>query len=237
MITASSKSCLRMDPRAKLILLLLGNITLFFHISTTAEVMLMAFIFTLFFLSKKYKSGIRLLLLYAILLSAEIWLLPIAEGLLQNVCSMFTVGIRMIAPCIVTGSYLFTTTTVGEMVCAMRKMRISESIVIPCVVVVRFFPTIIEDYKQIRNAMTLRGIISGKGSLIKHPFQSLEYILIPLLMNSSSVAEDLTAAALTRGISLEGKHTSMVEISMKAFDWFYIVLCSMPFILFWAGVL
>ena len=30
--------------------------------------------------------------------------------------------------------------------------------VIPCVVVIRFFPTIAEDYRQIRNAMALRGI-------------------------------------------------------------------------------
>ena len=64
-------------------------------------------------------------------------------------------------------------------------MRVPEAVVIPCVVVIRFFPTIAEDYRQIRNAMALRGIASGGWGLVRHPAQSLEYILIPLLMNSA----------------------------------------------------
>ena len=45
-------------------------------------------------------------------------------------------------------------------------MHVPEAVVIPCVVVIRFFPTIAEDYRQIRNAMALRGISSGGSWLI-----------------------------------------------------------------------
>lgn len=96
---------------------------------------------------------------------------------------------------------------------------------------VRFFPTIAEDYRQIRNAMALRGITT------KNPALMLEYILIPLLMNSNNVAQDLSVAAMTKGISLPGQHTSMVELRMKWYDWGYMAACTVPFILFGGGVL
>ncbi len=227
----------RLDPRTKLYLLLLGNLTLFFHLNTRTEALLMALLFLLFFISGKAFMGLRLALLYGVLVALECVFLPDAEGILQSLISLFGVGIRMLLPCIVAGAYAFSTTKVGEFVCALRRMRVPEAVVIPCVVVIRFFPTIYEDYRQIRNAMALRGILSGKCSMLRHPFQSLEYILIPLLMNSENVASDLTAAALTRGISLPGKHTCLTQIQMKAADWCVMVLALVPFVLFWSNVL
>lgn len=67
----------------------------------------------------------------------------------------------MMLPCIITGAYAFSTTTVGELTAALRRMHLPESIIIPCAVVVRFFPTVGEDYRHIRAAMALRGIAAG----------------------------------------------------------------------------
>ena len=67
----------------------------------------------------------------------------------------------MMLPCFITGAYAFTTTSASEFICSMRRMHAPEAVVIPCVVVIRFFPTIAEDYRQIRNAMALRGIAAG----------------------------------------------------------------------------
>ncbi len=228
---------LRLDPRTKLYLLLLSNLTLFFHISLSAEMLLVGMLLALFFLSGKTKSGIRLLILYAVMVSFDLFVIPYANGVLLNFISMFTVGIRMMLPCVISGTYAFSTTTVGEMVCGMRKLKIPEAIIIPSVTVIRFFPTVAEDYRQIRNAMAFRGIAAGKFALLRHPAQSLEYILIPLLMNSNNVAQDLSVAAMTKGISLPGRHTSMVEIQMKAVDWCCMAAAALPFLLFFGGVL
>ena len=103
--------------------------------------------------------------------------------------------------------------------------------------VIRFFPTVGEDYRQIRAAMALRGIAEGKAALLLHPAQSLEYILMPLLMNGNNVAQDLSVAALTKGIGLPGRHTSMIELCPKAADILYSLLCTLPMLLFWGGVL
>lgn len=228
---------LRLDPRTKLYLLLLSNLTLFFHVSLSAEILLVAMLLSLFFLSGKTRSGIRLLIIYGIMVSFDFLVIPYASGVFVNFISMFTVGIRMMLPCVISGTYLFSTTPVGEMVCGFRKLKIPESIIVPSVTVIRFFPTVAEDYRQIRSAMAFRGIASGKFALLCHPAQSLEYILVPLLMNSNNVAQDLSVAAMTKGISLPGTHTSMTEIQMKPLDWCCMTGAALPFLLFWGGIL
>lgn len=222
---------IRLDPRAKLYLLIPANLTLFLHVSLTTEIILVALYLSLYFLAGRYKSGWKIAAIYAGMVSVDLFVIPIADGFLLNFLSLVSVGIRMLLPCVISGGYTFSTTTVGEMVCGMRKLKIPETIIIPCVTVVRFFPTIGEDYRQIRNAMALRGIT------YRNPMEALEYILIPLLMNSNNVAQDLSAAAMTKGISLPGVHTSMIELKMMWYDWAYMLACTIPFVLFLGGVL
>ena len=224
----------RMDPRTKLYLLLLANLMLFFHVGTGAEAVAVSLFLLLFFLSGRIRSGIRLAVLYFGLLAIDLWAVPHAgKGILMNFLSLISVGVRMMLPCIITGAYAFTTTTVGELTCALRRMHVPESVIIPCAVVVRFFPTVKEDYRQIRAAMALRGIAEGKAALLRHPAESLEYILMPLLMNGNNVAQDLSVAALTKGIGLPGTHTCMVELKLTVWDFVYPALCTLP--LLWKG--
>lgn len=191
----------RMDPRAKLYLLLLANLMLLFHVGTGAEAAATALCLLLFFLSGKARAGVRLSVLYFGLLAVDLFVVPRAgESVLLNLLSLVSVGVRMMLPCII----------------------------IPCAVVARFFPTVGEDYRHIRAAMALRGIAAGRGALLRHPVQSLEYILMPLLMNSNNVAQDLSAAALTKGIGLPGRHTCMTELRLTAWDFLYPALCTLP---------
>ena len=62
-------------------------------------------------------------------------------------------------------------------------------------------------------------------------------IMMPLLMNSNNVAQDLSVAAMTKGLSLPGKHTSMVELKMTIKDWNCMLTCTLPFVLYFGGVL
>ena len=222
---------LRLDPRAKLYLLVLANLMLLFHVGTAAEAVTTALFLLLFFLSGKAHTGVRLTAFYFGLLAVDLFVVPHAgEGVVLNLLSLVSVGVRMMLPCIITGAYAFTTTTIGELTAALRRMHLPESVIIPCAVVVRFFPTVGEDYRHIRAAMALRGIAEGRGALLRHPVQSLEYILMPLLMNSNNVAQDLSAAALTKGIGLPGRHTCMTELHLTALDFIYPMLCTLPLI-------
>ena len=67
--------------------------------------------------------------------------------------------------------------------------------------------------------------------------KTLEYIIIPLLMNGNNVSQDLSIAALTKGIGVKGNHTCVEQIKVKAIDYIYILICILPLILFKKGVI
>jgi hypothetical protein len=70
-----------MDPRAKLYLLLLANLMLFFHVGTGAEAVATGLFLLLFFLSGHTRTGIRLSVVYFGLLANLM--------LMKHVCSLF----------------------------------------------------------------------------------------------------------------------------------------------------
>ena len=53
------------------------------------------------------------------------------------------------------------------------------------------------------------------------------------LMNGNNVAQDLSVAALTKGIGLPGTHTCMTELHLTVWDFIYPALCTLP--LLWKG--
>lgn len=226
-----------LDPRTKLFLLLAANLMLFFHVALSTQIIMVMLFLVPLAAAARWKMTVNFALTYAVLTGLG-FLDPDALGMpWLHVVSALAVGCTMMLPCFITGAYAFSTTSPSAFICAMRRMRAPEAVVIPCVVVIRFFPTIAEDYRQIRNAMALRGIASGGWGLVRHPAQSLEYILIPLLMNATNVAQDLSVAALTKGLGREGAHTSRTQIRMQIIDWLAMIAVTIPLVLDIAGVI
>lgn len=225
-----------LDPRAKLYLLLLSNLLLFFHVGTIAEAIIAAVLLIALFVAGRHVAGARMAVIYVLLLAGT-WLSLAASNMWLHMLGLLSVGLRMIMPCLIAGVYAFTTTTASEFVCVMRRMRVPETLVIPCVVCIRFFPTIRLHYRRIRRAMALRGIAREPLALVCHPARTLEYILMPLLMNAASVAQDLSVAALTKGLGLNNAHTCMTQIRMRLIDWLTMLVCTVPLVLDIGGVL
>lgn len=150
--SAPAPAAVILDPRAKLYLLLLANMLLFFHADARAEALLTALFLTPLFLAGRWRMGLRLTACYAVLLGLGLWSDAAtldtagASGAASasgsdadawiHVVGLFSVGLRMMMPCFITGAYAFSTTRVSEFVCVLRRMRVPESAAIPCVVVV-----------------------------------------------------------------------------------------------------
>ncbi|MBT1173411.1 energy-coupling factor transporter transmembrane protein EcfT [Bifidobacterium sp. MA2] len=226
-----------LDPRAKLYLLLLANLMLFFHVGLATQATMIALFLAPMLVAGRVRMAARFAVLYAAMTALGL-LDPDALGVPQlHVVSALAVGASMMLPCFATGAYAFTTTSASAFVCAMRRMRVPEAVVVPCVVIIRFFPTILEDYRRIREAMALRGIATGAFAWVRHPARSLEYVVVPLLMNATNVAQDLSVAALTKGLGRDGVHTSRTTIRMRAADWLAMAACTLPLALDAAGVI
>ena len=107
-------------------------------------------------------------------------------------------------------------------------------------VIFRFFPTVSEEYQAIRDAMKMRGIRFGG----KNPFLMVEYRLVPLIVSVVKIGDELSAAALTRGLGAPGRRTNLCRIGFHAQDLMAALFCVacfalfllQPQIAFWGGV-
>ena len=76
-------------------------------------------------------------------------------------------------------------------------------------VTLRYFPAIREEVGYIRDAMKLRDI---RG------LARLECTVMPLMVSATETAEELSAAAVTRGIENPARKTSAVSLRISPLD-------------------
>lgn len=95
------------------------------------------------------------------------------------------------------------------------KAYVPQKLIISISVTLRYFPAIREEAGYIRDAMCLRNI---RG------MERLEAMAVPLMISASETAEELSAAAVTRGIENPAPKTSIIRLHMGPFDWIYVAL-------------
>ena len=64
--------------------------------------------------------------------------------------------------------------------------------------------------------MRLRGVELSARNLVLHPGRSLEYVLVPLIIRTIKIADDLAASAMTRGLDLVGARTTYRDVRIGA---------------------
>lgn len=170
-------------------------------------------------LSRKWKAAAGFTVTYAVLFALELTVLPLLTGTWNFILGA-AVGIYThMLPGFIMGYYLVSTTTVSEFVAAMERMKVPQTVIIPVSVVFRFFPTVKEEYAAIRDAMKMRGITT-----LRSPMKMLEYRVVPLMMSLAKIGEELSAAALTRGLGAPQKRTNICTIKFGAADVFFFLL-------------
>jgi len=177
----------------------------------------------------KYKPAFLYLAFISFSMFTELFLVNITTGILNLLCIIFSGIISRFIPGIITGYYLVSTTKISELIASMERMRISPKIIIPFAVMIRFFPTVKEESAAISDAMRMRGIRLGGGN----PLAMLEYIIVPLLMSTVKIGEELSSAALTRGLGAPVKRTNICKTGFKAPD-FAAAMIILPAFLFWS---
>ena len=216
---------LKLDPRTKLYMIVVVSAVVMMSATTPflwgVRITMTMLPILLLVTEKHYASALRFTMLYgtALFLSFRV-LSEKSTGFL----SAFLVGycgiIVQFMPAMITAWYVVRTTKIGEFVCAMQKMHIADGITISLAVVMRFFPTIKEEYAAIRDAMKMRGIILGGGNAAG----VIEYRMIPLLFSCVNIGDELSAAAVTRGLGGKVKRTSAQMLRIGAADILLILL-------------
>lgn len=228
----AEKKTFCLDPRTKLLLLLVIT-TLMFSTSNKGimnyvKPVLSVLPFALLLIEKRFKTAVKYLLLYIVCFALERFALIRLSGMLSFLVLAFTSIMTRFAPGIMTGAYLVASTSVSEFIAAMERMHLSEKIVIPLSVIFRFIPTMKEEYQAINDAMRMRGIRVGG----RNPFLMVEYRMIPFMVSVVKIGDELSAAALTRGLGAPVKRTNICRIGFHMQDVAIITVCLACFLLF-----
>lgn len=197
----------RFDLRTKFMLILVVNLFLLLSHSLIFELVLVFGCLLLITIDGQAKSAFHFLIVFLIMLGIDQLLTPYINGFFFTLVSFITVALRKFLPCFILGKWILTKTEVSEFVAIMWKLRLPQTAIIPLSVVFRYFPTIKEEWASIRAAMKMRGI-----------HVSLEHIMVPLLMSAVNVSEELSAAALCRGLDSPEPHTSLVQVRFRFSD-------------------
>ena len=105
-----------------------------------------------------------------------------------------------------------------DLLAALQAMGAPQAVLFPCMVVLRFFPTIRRDASHLMESLKTRRVLAGGGYAFRHPALTCELLVVPLLMRSVRVSDELAASALVRGLGGETRPTMLHPLSFGARD-------------------
>ncbi|MGF7108668.1 energy-coupling factor transporter transmembrane component T [Treponema pedis] len=113
-----------------------------------------------------------------------------------------------------------------ELIYALRKMKLHKGFILSLTVAFRFLPTAKKEFTIIKECMQMRGIESSFKTFFTKPLTLIEYSLVPLLFRSLKISEEMTAAALVKGVEYNGTKTSLVDVSLGKIDFFILAVAA-----------
>lgn len=214
-----------LDPRTKLLLLLIFNIVIFHkYDSYILPFIVICLISSLFLFNKKIKLAVFSILIYLIFTLLVLYVIPYIGGIFVYLFGIVLITFHKLIPVFLMGMYFILTTSVSEFVAAMEKLHMPKEVIIPLSVIFRFFPTIFEESGAIVDAMKMSGLGLTLQNIFTRPLQMLEYLFIPLVMSIVKIGDELSAAVLTRSMDNPVQRTNICKIGFHAIDYTYILL-------------
>lgn len=201
---------LRLDPRVGLLLLVVANVISFSNKAPVLELAWVAFLVLLMAVCGCPATAVKFAVGFAALLLVQGWLLPHSPAIIATSFSIFANYLRRLYTCLMMGVLLVKTTPMRNFIVAMRRLHLPQKLIVAISVTLRYFPAIREETGYIRDAMRLREI---------HGPEKIECLVIPLMISATGTAEELSAAAVTRGIENPAPKTSVITLRCGPFDW------------------
>lgn len=201
------------DPRTGLALLTLSNVIAFTQNALWIELGWFAVLVMLLFLCGNGKTAIRWIIAFAAVFFLQGYVLPASPKLIATSFSIFANYTRRMFPCLMVGILMIKCVPLKNLIAGLRKLHFPQKLIVAISVTLRYLPAIGEETRHIRDAMKLSNI---------QGIQKVEALVVPLIVSATSTAEELSAAAVTRGIENPVPKTSLVRIHMTVWDWIYI---------------
>jgi energy-coupling factor transport system permease protein len=222
----------RMDPRVKIVAVVLLSILAFVLTSLYYLVALMAFIFLLLFLARAtisrtlfaLKFVLRFMVLIIVLwpifdpsgtpVLASLGPIKITEpAIWRGATSAVRVG------CLATVWYiLMFTTSQRDLVRALVKMGVRFDFGLTLSIALRFLPTFGALIDSIKDAQRARGLELSKGGLLKRS-KNYVAVLVPTIVSALRTADTLSLALQSRAYGARADRTYLRDLRMRSSDY------------------
>ncbi|HFH7829797.1 TPA: energy-coupling factor transporter transmembrane component T [Streptococcus agalactiae] len=211
-------SNVQFNPCTKIVLLFLCIIISSLLSSIELE-LIFVFIIALFcIINKKIKFALNGFLIYLGVYFVSILTVQYGSNTLRSLLMPFLGLVHKLYPVCMFSVLILSTTKVGEFLSTMEFAGVSKKITIPLAVMLRYIPTVREDWIYIKDSMYLRSISPSFFGFIKNPDLTIECIYSPIIIMASKAADELTIASITRGIESPKKRSSIIEIRFDIQD-------------------
>lgn len=166
---------------------------------------------------RKIKTCIYFILIYSVLFLAMKIIDAIKIEFLLFFGTSLYIVFRML-PVVMISWLLVSVYTSNELLSSLEKY-IYRKIMLSITVVIRFFPTYRSEIRMIKESLKWETF-----ACLFQPLQYLEFLLVPVLIRATMIAEEMTANAITKGIESPVKRSSYYKTNMSLLD--YIILFS-----------
>ena len=214
----SPRQRLWLDPRTKILLLLLCILSAMMAPSLYYELGLVVLIGLFGACCGKWKYAWKGAAFYGLIVLLTFWIMDTMTGTWRTMFIAFLGLFHKVYPCGMLSGIVISTTKVSEFLSAMNRVHAPKNLVIPLAVMLRYIPTIQEDWRFIKDAMRLRDVSPSLKGLLTHPGMTVECIYVPLMMAASKAADELSIASITRGIENPKPRTCLVQIHIGLMD-------------------
>lgn len=100
----------------------------------------------------------------------------------------------------------------------MKSVRLPRFLFLPLLVFCRFVPEFVDVVRQLRDAVRMRGFAVGFGSAILHPFQTIRLTVVPLVVRTLRMADNLSMAAEMKRVGYAKKPTQLRTLRFRKVD-------------------
>lgn len=150
-------------------------------------------------------------------------------GMLYGLTLVLRIFVMVLASTIITVS-----TPIEDILQLLKKIKVPHQLAFVIATGIRFIPTMQKKSEMIQEAQMARGAEIGKGGIVKS-IKSYIPVLIPMIVDSLRMSENLAIAMLNRGFGAMKTTTDLNQIRMSLRD--YLICTGLTLIIiaaFWA---
>lgn len=168
--------------------------------------------------SKAYRECVLYSVIYIIIAGLMFYIYHIPNTTLALTIVSISYFVQKFVIAMMMIEFLKRKTSMPYVISAMQTMKFPNAVAIPFIVILRYMPTLREDYGYLKDSLKIRGIRTSGIEFFIHPIRSLEFMIVPILFRSIRVAEELSTSVLLRGIENYKNRTNIYPLKFTKID-------------------